>query len=298
MTMGLRHSDERGYDPPTPRQWAPIVVDEPTPPFDPRPPPGRQPDTVCDGWTSPAFVVRMASVRGNAHRYAGRYRQDSAGTVLHPSSGALAFAVLDGVSSAPMAHLGAQLAGQAALSELTGMLDAATAIDWRKVLTAAAEALLDHPTYGQRPDEPTAAVERRLGTTIVAGVVRPTAAGAVATLVRAGDSGAWLLYRSAFTNLFEPKHSGHGTFSSAVSALPRLPDRTDPVEVPVPPGSVLLVGTDGIGDPLGDGTGLVGELLARVLERPPPMLGLAHAIDFSRDTFDDDRTLLAVWPRG
>jgi hypothetical protein len=26
------------------------------------------------------------------------------------------------------------------------------------------------------------------------------------------------------------------------------------------------------------------------------MLGLAHVIGFSRETFDDDRTLLAVWP--
>jgi hypothetical protein len=34
-----------------------------------------------------------------------------------------------------------------------------------------------------------------------------------------------------------------------------------------------------------------------VLAEPPPILGLAHAVDFSRETFDDDRTLVAVWPR-
>ena len=61
--------------------------------------------------------------------------------------------------------------------------------------------------------------------------------------------------------------------------------------------AVLLVGTDGIGDPLGDGSGKVGELFARMLAQPPPPLALAHLLDFSRDTFDDDRTLIAIWQR-
>jgi hypothetical protein len=84
--------------------------------------------------------------------------------------------------------------------------------------------------------------------------------------------------------------------SSIVSALPALPARIEPVTVPLTPGTVLLVGTDGFGDPLGDGSGLVGDLFREVLASPPPPLGLAHALDFSRETFDDDRTLLAVWP--
>ncbi|WP_207544239.1 hypothetical protein, partial [Mycobacterium alsense] len=63
---------------------------------------------------------------------------------------------------------------------------------------------------------------------------------------------------------------------------------------------VLLIATDGIGDPLGTGQGGVGNLLRDVLTRPcpPSLIEFAHAMDFSRETFDDDRTLVAVWPRG
>jgi hypothetical protein len=30
---------------------------------------------------------------------------------------------------------------------------------------------------------------------------------------------------------------------------------------------------------------------------PLPGRALAHLLDFSRETFDDDRTLVALWPR-
>jgi hypothetical protein len=29
----------------------------------------------------------------------------------------------------------------------------------------------------------------------------------------------------------------------------------------------------------------------------PSLIEFAHMVDFSRETFDDDRTLVAVWPR-
>jgi hypothetical protein len=29
----------------------------------------------------------------------------------------------------------------------------------------------------------------------------------------------------------------------------------------------------------------------------PSLIEFAHAVDFSRETFDDDRTVVAVWPR-
>jgi hypothetical protein len=66
---------------------------------------------------------------------------------------------------------------------------------------------------------------------------------------------------------------------------------------PLAHGEVLLIGTDGFGDPLGDGTGPVGAHFAVRLARPRPPIAFAHDLDFSRETFDDDRTLLAIWPR-
>ena len=76
-----------------------------------------------------------------------------------------------------------------------------------------------------------------------------------------------------------------------------LAPRRRPTTARLSPTQILLVGTDGFSDPLGDGDGLVGALFARHLTTPPPPVWLAHVLDFSRETFDDDRTLLAVWPR-
>jgi len=54
-----------------------------------------------------------------------------------------------------------------------------------------------------------------------------------------------------------------------------------------------------VGDPLGTGQGSVGELFRDLLERPypPSLIEFAHAVDFSRENFDDDRTLIAMWPK-
>lgn len=298
MIMPIVPADRPGiHNPPTPQQWEPIRIDQPALAFEPRPAPWpSRPDTVCDGWATPHFVVRMASLRGDAHRYGGRHRQDHACAVVHPSTGAVLFAVMDGVSSASHGHVGAEEAGNAALAALCAMLDRGDAVDWQTVLARAAGALVEHHRYRTDRNEDLGEVERRLGTTIVAGTVRQTRDGPAATLVRVGDSGAWVLRRSRYTSLFEGKRGWDSTVDAAVRALPRLPDRIEPVTTSLRSDSVLLVATDGIGDSLDDGTGLVGQLFAQALERPPPMLGLAHVIGFSRETFDDDRTLLAVWP--
>jgi hypothetical protein len=93
--------------------------------------------------------------------------------------------------------------------------------------------------------------------------------------------------------------SESGIASSAVVGLPRVPTEVTPVVADVKGDDVLLVATDGIGDPLGTGQGGVGNLFRDVLTKayPPSLIEFAHAVDFSRETFDDDRTLVAVWPR-
>src|SRR5262245_3359179 len=84
--------------------WAPIVVGEPVFDFEPKPPSPTdtyRPDTIFDGWSAGQYTIRMASVRGYAHRYSGSPRQDDAAAAFEPGSGAVIFAVADGVSSAP-----------------------------------------------------------------------------------------------------------------------------------------------------------------------------------------------------
>jgi hypothetical protein len=82
-----------------------------------------------------------------------------------------------------------------------------------------------------------------------------------------------------------------------VAPLPWIPDLITPATISVPSGAILLVGTDGLGDPPGDGDGQAGMLRADCLRTPPPPRAFARVLGFSRETSDDDRTLAGIWPR-
>ncbi|MEX3107702.1 MULTISPECIES: protein phosphatase 2C domain-containing protein [unclassified Streptomyces] len=280
-----------------------VVLGTPAAHVEPKPPPGDpyRPDTLFDGWSSPELTVRLASVRGDQHRFDGRPRQDDVVVAWHEPSATVAFAVADGVSAAEQSHVGAALVCRTAVNDLLVQLgEDRPGPDWTRVLQAARYQLLMRVAHGREPDEGhlTEAI-RTLATTLVAGTVAPAGDGRMhVTLVRAGDSSAWCLHQGRFSPLLSEKDSGTGEITSnAVIALPRLSADSYPMSYTLPADSVLLVGTDGFGDPLGDGSGRVGELFAELAVRPPEPRGLAHLLDFSRETFDDDRTLLAVWPR-
>jgi hypothetical protein len=278
--------------------WAPIAVGQSIVDFSPRPPLARgyRPDTVADGWASGHFAVRAASVRGYLHRFRGTPRQDDVALAVHADTGTLVLAIADGVSSAVHAHVGAAVVCRFAVETLLDALDAATAVDWAALLRGAAWALVEQAQRQLGLAEPDpASAEEAMSTTLLAGLVRPAAGGGVdASLVQVGDASAWLLRGGTFTTVIRGKPET--VLPSSVAALPRVPTTVEPIEIAVPPDGVLLVGTDGLGDAIGAGGGELGALFAEHLTTAPPPLGLAHLLDFSRETFDDDRTLVAVWP--
>ncbi|MEU7056799.1 protein phosphatase 2C domain-containing protein [Streptomyces sp. NPDC046197] len=317
-TPGPRHAappaepgaQQQRYGPPAPTapqetdRWQRIVLGTPAARLEPKPPPADpyRPDTIYDGWSTPHLTVRMASVRGDQHRFGGLPRQDDVVVTWHEPTGTVVFAVADGVSAAPQSHVGAALACRTAVNDLLVQLDQdRQGPDWSRVLQAAAYQLLMRVARGREPGEhDRAEAARTLATTLVAGTVAPAEDGRThVTLVRAGDSSAWCLHRGQYSPLLGDGDGGSEEISStAVVALPRLSSGSRPISYTLPADAVLLVGTDGFGVPLGDGTGVVGELFASGLTTPPPEpWTLAHLLDFSRETFDDDRTLLAVWPR-
>jgi hypothetical protein len=283
--------------------WAPIIVDKPIIDFEPKPPTSSRlylPDTIFDGWSTDHFTVRLASVRGYSHRYDGLPRQDAAEVVFHQESGAILFAVADGVSGASESHLGATMACLTAVQMMKRQLSTASrAIDLLQVVQAAAERLTASAAEQLGQNQPTpAAVIGLFATTLVTGYVRSSPEGADLTMVQVGDSSAWVLHHNRYSPILGRKDDPHSpVVSSEVSPLPRIPEHLTPAEFRLAPDKVLLVGTDGFGDPLGDGEGRVGHLFARHLRTPPPARGLAHLLDFSRDTFDDDRTLVVVWQK-
>jgi hypothetical protein len=261
-----------------------------------------RPDVVIDGWSTDAITVRGVSQRGHLHRYNGAPRQDDFAIHRLPD-GRVIVLVADGVSAAPQSHLGAATVTRQAADWLHSNLgDDLAQTDWSALLKSAAWALTERAQVllGLDAPDPVRA-EGLLATTLVCAVIEPTENQTLRCyLTSAGDSAAWVLSAGQFHEVIAGKSvPTGGVASSAVVGLPRLPAEVVPAVVDVAQDDVLLVGTDGIGDPLGTGQGGVGNLFRDVLSRPSPpsLIEFAHAVDFSRETFDDDRTLVAVWPR-
>ncbi|MFI0943879.1 protein phosphatase 2C domain-containing protein [Streptomyces sp. NPDC021020] len=295
---------DRPAGPPVP-DWSVVEVGKPGHAFEARPPGASpyRPDTIADGWSTDLVTMRLASVRGYAHRYNGTPREDDCAVAVHKDSGTVVFAVADGVSAAPQSATGAVLACRAAVGDLLHQLDSdVPTLDWAHVVRTAAWSLVARAAAGREPESAYAEeAEQLYATTLVAGVVRTDRYGVPRVhLVQVGDSAAWVLDRAdgRYHRLLATKDTeGEDVVSSAVTPLPRVPAPLALRTVELGPSSVLLVGTDGFGDALGDGEGAVGLHFHRSLAVPPSPLAFAHLLDFSRETFDDDRTLLAVWPR-
>lgn len=285
----------------------PIVIGSPTPRFEPKQVAAKyrrnpyRPDTLLDGWSTEEFAVRGASVRGYLHRYNGAPRQDDFSISARTDGRRIIAAVADGVSQAAQSHIGSttavRYASQWLEQKLGGSLDD---VDWKSMVESTAWALVQQAQAIDPACDNAELAEEMLATTLVCAVVDATDDGkCVADIVTVGDSGAWLLTSSGYTRLVGGKAEEEGgVSSSAVSGLPRVPRDGQVRRVALAENDVLLLGTDGFGDPLGGGEGLVGDLFARLLlPGPPTLTEFGHALDFSRETFDDDRTLVAIWRR-
>lgn len=285
-----------------------IVVGEPSPAVeaavigpDYRGVPFR-PDTVIDGWSTPWLTMRGVSLRGHLHRYNGAPRQDDFAAHQIPGD-RVVVAVADGVSSAQQSHIGANTATRYAVQWLQSQCaQPAADTDWPALVKNTAWALTETAqTLLELPSPDPVRTEHDFATTLVCAVIEPAHDGRLrAYLIGIGDSPAWVLTSAGdFVEVLAGKEaSASGISSSAVSGLPRVPADLEPTVVEVARGEVLLVGTDGIGDPLGSGQGAVGDLIRAIAggQRRPSLIEFAHGVDFSRETFDDDRTLVAIWP--
>lgn len=283
----------------------PIVVGRPTPRFEPKQVAAKyrrnpyRPDTLLDGWTTGEFCVRGASVRGYLHRHNGAPRQDDFSISARSDGRQIIATIADGVSQATQSHIGSTTAVRYATQWLEKKLsESQDAIDWKSMVESTAWALVQQAQAIDPACDNAELAEEMLATTLVCAVVDAQDEGKFAAeIVTVGDSGAWQLSGSGYTRLIGGKAEGDGgVSSSAVSGLPRVPLDVQVTRAVLSEDDVLLLGTDGFGDPLGGGDGLVGRLFAEVLcPGPPSLTQFGHALDFSRETFDDDRTLVAVW---
>ncbi|MGA9874341.1 MAG: protein phosphatase 2C domain-containing protein [Solirubrobacteraceae bacterium] len=263
-----------------------------------------RPDTALDGGTCHGMTVRAASVRGRMKRFQGGPRQDDFCLRVSDSRPAIVVAVADGMGSAKRSGLGAALAVRHAVEAVEEQLvdRAAPDLDWPSIFNRAAAALLvEHrrdtgTEQGERPnEEETRAVSRDLGTTLTVAIVETEGDRTVATLAAVGDSPAFRLAGDAYELLVGERETDEGFSTSAVIALPYLPV-PEVRSVSLEPKDVLLVCTDGFSGPLSAGYSDVGRLFARELAAPPPLCSWLYLVDFAKATYDDDRTLVAIWP--
>jgi serine/threonine protein phosphatase PrpC len=255
-----------------------------------------RPDTIADGGAAFGLTVRAASVRGLYKRYTGGPRQDDICLRRHEPTGTLIAAVADGVSGAPRSDLGAALAVRYATAAVARLLDDGHGdeLDWGSAFEQAAWALVEEERRAAGDDS--AGVEdaaASLATTLLVAAVHD----ADAQVAGVGDSPAFVLAGKDYDPVVSWPDSDDGLVGGGVKALPRF-SRADALVVgrrSLEPGTVLLLCTDGLALPLGDGTGEVGVALARELAHPPDVVDFARLLDFSRSTYDDDRSLIAIW---
>jgi serine/threonine protein phosphatase PrpC len=287
-----------------------------------------RPDTVIDGGRLGALEYRATSQRGLGHRQAGTPRQDA--YVVRPTRDGrwLAGCVADGVSEGKRSHEAADLVCRDltavlldALAEITAEVEPSTwdevvrRLPWQEAAERASAAVREAATevvqgvYQRRGDTDALArlaqrpltesqARQVMSTTAIAFAVsaQPAADGghpAVVAVV-AGDSSALLLSDGAWEPLTAVKNEDAEVASSAVHPLSREAEvRT--VTRHLRPGQAVAVITDGLGDPLGAGRGVVGRFLASMWARPPDLLDFGQHAGFYRRTFTDDRTAVVVW---
>lgn len=278
----------------------PLTIGEPAPAVEVRLGASEpyRPDTIADGGTAFGLQLRAASVRGLAKRYAGGPRQDDICLRLHDPTGALIAAVADGVSGAPRSDLGAALAVRYAAVAVARQLDAGgvDSLDWTNVFDQAAWALVEEERRsGGTPEAGVDEAASSLATTLLVAVVLAGDGEAQVQVAAVGDSPCYVLRQRDYDPIVGTPESRDGLIGGGVQSLPRGGGALERGSCTLEAGSVLLLCTDGLALPLGDGQGEVGRLLARELATPPDVVDFARLLDFSRSTYDDDRSLVAVW---
>jgi len=278
----------------------PVTIGEPAAAVEARLAAGEpyRPDTIADGGNVFGLTVRAASVRGLYKRYTGGPRQDDVCLRVHQASGTLVAAVADGVSGAARSGLGAALAVRYATAAVARQLDdRAGPLDWASVFEHAAWSLVEeHRRASGDGGAGAEEASESLATTLLVAAVR----GAEVEVAAVGDSPAFVLHGKDYDPVVGSSETVDGFVGGGVESLPRF-SGAGAVAVArrsLGSGEVLLLCTDGLAMPLAGGAGEVGRALARELARPPDVVDFARLLDFSRSTYDDDRSLIAVWAAG
>ena len=265
-------------------------------------------DTALDFLTVGSLEVRACSSRGWSHRYKGTPRQDAYSILV--SDDVLVVAVADGVSEGDYSQVAADTAARASVKLAANDIAKNGAVDWSLLARRVSLRIVEEAEYRQiapsaAPEtdinERVRAVRSKMSTTLIAAVLKrsSTHLGVEAEIsVVAGDSAAYQILSGSdvLTPVGGGKELGGSISSTSVKPLPG-PANPESATVYLQPGEMLVLGTDGLGDPAGDGSNDFGRELANRWQTPPTIDQFLLDINVYRRSFDDDRTAVAIWLR-
>lgn len=234
-----------------------------------------------------AGVISMCAVsfRGTAHLAFGEPRQD-AFSISCNSEWAIAV-VSDGIGSCKNSHYGSAAAAEAVTEGISsGRIDPH---DSTAVLSAASAACM---RVAAGLDVDANSVSATLTVAVVERIERPDGHRR-AVLHAVGDSPAVLLdTEEGLWSYITPVDDGP---SNVVRGwIPDHHGEVFSVGLVLPPGSVLVLASDGFTTPLGDGSGPLGTDLALRWGQGARKL-FPFMVDLSFDAYHDDKTVVALW---
>jgi serine/threonine protein phosphatase PrpC len=236
------------------------------------------------------LLLRAASVRGAGHRHEGGAREDCYAVRLAGGGAYVVVAVADGVSAAAAGGAGAAAAAAESSKALQRALTTRSPeqVDAAGLMRHVARQMTRH-AGGDACEQDSAA----LACTLAVAVVPVTSASTWPVwTARLGDATAAVLDADGWQFAFDGGDAGG---DGGVYALPLHPRRVQTAWVELCEGAALVVCTDGLADPLGNGRGEVGAWLADRWAEPPSWAGFAVDVAFDRATYTDDRTAVGVW---
>ncbi|ROP46644.1 serine/threonine protein phosphatase PrpC [Streptomyces sp. PanSC9] len=254
------------------------------------------PAVLLDGARVGRVTVRAASVRGDSHNWEGTCRQDAM-TVTRigpPDAEMLLLAVADGLGSAKSSHFGSyRMTRQAAIKldqEAESIFAALSAQDEGELRGIANKAIVG--AVGE------ARIAEYEATTLHVLLVPTNADVRERVVFSVGDGGLFVLRGGRW------EHGNPAGDSSLLDtrteALPHAYRSVKSFLLRTEPGEVLLLGTDGITNPLTQKDPEFALRLAHAWGGPeiPSLSDFVWQAQTRAKSYDDDRTVICVWEEG
>ncbi|GAA3230972.1 protein phosphatase 2C domain-containing protein [Actinocorallia longicatena] len=244
-------------------------------------------------------TVRAASRRGRSHMRRGEPLQDAFMVLPSEDRRWIIAVIADGVGGSAYAEVAARTAVASTIRELglhlRNAVNGPTPAGWRAVFSEVAADVGDarksvhgYPGTDRKP----------LPSTTVVAMVAPADArpGDTVFVAGIGDSMALLLRGGTgqWEGILGPSGSSSDSGNDPTAALPADLGDLRTLEHGWARDEVLMLATDGFARGLGRGNSLRDDL-AKAWRRPPELLSFLRDVEFKSATFDDDRTVVALW---